>query len=168
MSGGDHRPVLNLTRPPLDNILEAISVAALVAVALLIIHYWPGLPARIPVHFGPDGQPDSWGGKESLYLLPAIGILMYLTFTILYHFPRTYNYPVKLTEQNMARQYLLARSYMQLLKAEILWLFYYVELYSIKVALAQSSSLGVAFLPITLVIVFGSLAVYIYLARRSR
>lgn len=37
---------------------------------------WPGLPDRIPLHFGLDGQPDRWGERSvwGWFLLPAIGV----------------------------------------------------------------------------------------------
>ncbi|MEY2793438.1 MAG: hypothetical protein RJA76_1430 [Bacteroidota bacterium] len=32
----------------------------------------PGLPDQIPTHFGIDGKPDAWGGKNSIFLAPGI------------------------------------------------------------------------------------------------
>ncbi len=40
--------------------------------------------ARIPVHWGIDGQPDRWGGRlEAYFLVPAIMIAISLVFAIL-------------------------------------------------------------------------------------
>ena len=39
---------------------------------------WPGLPERIPLHFGADGLPDRWGERSvwGWFLLPALGVAM--------------------------------------------------------------------------------------------
>ena len=40
---------------------------------------WPTAPARIPTHWGLDGQVNGYGGKfEALLLLPLIALLIYL------------------------------------------------------------------------------------------
>ncbi len=40
--------------------------------------FWafPRLPARIPIHFGPDGTPDGWGGPYSIFLPVVLGIVV--------------------------------------------------------------------------------------------
>jgi uncharacterized membrane protein len=168
MSGGSHRPDLKLQRTPADNILEAVAILSLLAMGLLIVHYWPAIPDRVPTHFGATGQPDSFGGKGSLFFLPVLSICMYVMLTVFYRFPQIYNYPTTLTEQNAARQYSLARTMMQLLKAEVLLIFCYMEWQTIDVALAGSSGMGKFFLPLLLLATTGPLILYIYVARRSQ
>ena len=34
------------------------------------------LPARIPIHFGFRGEPDGWGSRGMIWLLPIISVLM--------------------------------------------------------------------------------------------
>jgi hypothetical protein len=34
------------------------------------------LPARIPIHFGFRGEPDGWGKRGMIWLLPIISVLM--------------------------------------------------------------------------------------------
>ncbi len=34
------------------------------------------LPARIPVHFGFRGEPDGWGKRQMVWLLPIISLVM--------------------------------------------------------------------------------------------
>jgi len=33
---------------------------------------YPGLPERVPTHFGADGRPDAWGGRGSIFLGPMV------------------------------------------------------------------------------------------------
>ena len=39
---------------------------------------WPDVPARVPTHFGFDGEPDAWAERSlwSWFGLPAIGLLV--------------------------------------------------------------------------------------------
>ncbi|MDT0632630.1 DUF1648 domain-containing protein [Rubrivirga sp. S365] len=39
---------------------------------------WPDVPARVPTHFGLDGQPDAWAGRSvgSWFGLPAIALAL--------------------------------------------------------------------------------------------
>ena len=62
----------NLNKLPLSNAEQLFHLAALIALGIhgvTIAMYYPGLPDRIPIHFGIDGQPDGWGDKWMLLLL---------------------------------------------------------------------------------------------------
>jgi hypothetical protein len=166
MAGGKYRPVLNLPRPLLDNLLEVVAVAGLLGMLLMVWAYWPELPVRLPTHFGLSGQPDAWGGRGSFWFLPIVGVFLYALMMVVYRYPQFCNYPVQLTEANVERQYRLARSMLQWLKAEILWLFWYLEWQTIQVGLGKSGGLGSAFLPVFLLVLFGTLGIYIWQCTR--
>lgn len=76
---------------------------ALLVLGLLGASAWvyPDLPARIPLHFGPDGQPDRWGDTTFLswMLLPLIGaataLLMYACTWFVRTRPKYINMPDK-------------------------------------------------------------------------
>ena len=52
------------------NWLLVLLVAAIPWVYLLII--WKDLPATIPMHFGLNGEPDSYGTKNAVFIAPAV------------------------------------------------------------------------------------------------
>lgn len=45
---------------------------------------WDSLPERVPTHWGISGEPDAWGSRSSLFILPlaALGILALLTLLL--------------------------------------------------------------------------------------
>lgn len=53
-----------------------LDLLLLVALWVLTVVRYPILPERIPLHFGPEGQIDRWGGKEELlwFSLLALGL----------------------------------------------------------------------------------------------
>lgn len=165
---GETRPVLELPRTGLDNALEVLAAAGLLTPLAYLYKNWASLPARFPTHFGASGLPDAWGGRESLLILLAVSLILYPLLTVLSYFPHIYNYPWRITEENAERQYRLARSLMLWIKVEMLWLFGYIQWSSIQVALGKAAGLGTAFLPITLAVAFGTLAIYIWAAWRGR
>lgn len=57
--------------------LDAIAVAALVAVWAETLVSLPGLPDMIPTSFGRGGMPQAYGSRFELLLLPAIATVMW-------------------------------------------------------------------------------------------
>lgn len=162
------RPVLQLPKSSLEIGLETAAALALLTMAFVAIKRWPLLPETIPHHFGVSGKPDAWGGKWILWLLPGISLVLYVGITILSRYPHIYNYPWSITEENAATQYHLARTMLGALKAEIVLLFAYLQWQVIQAAFRESEGLGMAFLPIFLILLFGTIGVYFVKAYQAR
>ncbi len=125
------------------------------------------LPDRIPVHFNVQGAADRYGDRSSLLGLLIPAAIIYVSLTVLWSFPRIYNYPVRITVENAARQYALAARLILLLKTEIMALFFLLAVATIESARSGGGLPGY-FLPAVLVTVFGTLAWYLVAARRAR
>ena len=65
--------------------LEAMLLLLVGAAFVLLVHYYPRLPERMPVHWGPSGVPDAWAGKSfaTVFFLPALGVYLYVFFLVL-------------------------------------------------------------------------------------
>jgi uncharacterized membrane protein len=148
--------------------LETAAALGMLTMLYVAITSWPLLPEIIPHHFGVSGKPDAWGGKWILWLLPGISLVLYVGLTILGRYPHVYNYPRPITEKNAAAQYHLARTMIVALKAEIILLFAYLQQQTIQVALGKTEGLGVAFLPIFLILIFGTIGIYFVKAYQAR
>lgn len=60
--------------------LPAIVIAATV---LYTISVYPTLPARIPTHWGINGQPNGWSSREfGAWLLPGIMVFLWIVFRV--------------------------------------------------------------------------------------
>lgn len=54
-------------------------IALIVGMWLAAAWMWPSSPGRFPVHWGPSGEVDRYGGRiEGLLLMPAIAVAIYL------------------------------------------------------------------------------------------
>ena len=59
------------------------------------------LPERIPTHFDISGKPNAWGSPGFLWILPVVGLGLYVLMTALASIQfRRYNLPVRVTEVN--------------------------------------------------------------------
>jgi uncharacterized membrane protein len=164
---GSTRPVPQLRRSTFDWVMEALAAAALIYGVILLIPYGD-IPDRIPRHFGASGEADAWGDKSLLLWLMALSAVLYAGLTVLNRFPHIFNYPWNITDENAARQYGLARSLMNAIKACVTWIFTYIVYGTLETAYGNAQGLGSGFLPIILTGTFVPIAAYLFLAYRSR
>jgi uncharacterized membrane protein len=148
--------------------LEISAVMGIIFSLLILYRSWSMVPAIVPTHFGISGVPDAWGGKSSLFLLPAISTLIYLMMTILGRFPRIYNYPVTITETNYVVQYYLARCLLVWIKTEMIWLFGWLNWLTVQTSLGHQSGLGWTALPIILSVTIITMVFYFQQAFQAR
>ncbi|MBK9293307.1 MAG: DUF1648 domain-containing protein [Oligoflexia bacterium] len=129
------------------------------------ITYWPSLPEKVPMHFDFSGNPDAWGSKEWIFVIPAAGLLLYSLLSIISRFPQKFNYPVEVTNENRGRQYQLSLLLLSIVKLEILFGFTYITWKQIQVALEKSSGLDSLHLLTFLTILFGTIVWYLRKAK---
>lgn len=156
------RPKINLKLSLFDQIVEILSVVALLTLMIIPIIYFGQLPDRIPSHFDFSGNPDSYLGKGSIWILPIVGLVLYIGLTILNRFPHKFNYPAKITPENAEKLYGVTTQMMRVLKVVILGLFNYMTYQVINVALNHAEGLGGYFVWVYLVFILGVIGVYIY------
>lgn len=162
------RPVFKQPLTKYEKIIELLAATGVLICLIILIFAWGIVPERIPTHFGASGMPDGWSGKEALFFLPIGVILLYLLLSVISRYPHTFNYPCKITEENAKVQYQNARYLIGLLKTEIIWSFAYIQWITIRVATGQAEGLGALYLPVFLVIIFGTIGVYFYKARKYK
>ncbi|MFL0197876.1 DUF1648 domain-containing protein [Clostridium sp. WILCCON 0269] len=155
------RPKLKIPYSTYEIVMELFSAVAILVNIGLLLKYYRLLPHIIPIHFNAVGVPDGYGSKSSIFILPIIAFIMYFFLTILSRFPNIYNYPKPITEENAEYQYRCARQLMITMKTEIMTCFTYIEWTSAKAALGKVNGLGLWFLLIFLVVIFGTLGIYI-------
>jgi uncharacterized membrane protein len=161
-------PKLKVKRTRIDWVIEFTSFVFMIILIALPLVYSKQLPDKIPTHFNISGVPDGFGSKFSLWLLPLMGFVMYIGFTILESFPNIYNYPVKITAENMMQQYQIATRLMRILKTVILMIFSYLTYKTIDTALGKTIGLGKAFLPVSLLLTFGVIVFFLANMYNSR
>ena len=143
------------TRPKLcppkkrgDRFLEAIAISGVLFGIILIFQAWSSLPATIPIHFDAVGNPDGYGSKAMIWLLPAINLVMIPAMLFIRRFPWLSNIPIEVTEENAAYQYGLIVRLLSLLACFVSLLFLTLVYDTISIAGGGTSLLGWTFMPI--------------------
>lgn len=136
----------NLNKLPLSNTEQLFHLAALIALGIhgvTIAMYYPGLPDRIPIHFGIDGKPDGWGDKWMLLLLLGVTVGMFALMKFITTIGADkYNYPVTITPQNKEKQYRLSRQLIFMMNAGMMVLFLLITWGIIQTAKGHWNGLG--------------------------
>lgn len=160
-NGSNKRPILKIPYSNLERVLELISIAAIIVVIGMLTACWDRIPEHIATHFGITGEPDGWGGKSTLLIMPIISIFIYVLLTTLSKFPHVFNYIVDINEVNARSQYSNARRLMLFIKTEVLVYFAIMEYNSLMVALGNKNNLGIISLPLFIITIFGTVIYFI-------
>jgi len=146
---------------------QAIAAVALAVQFADVLSAWSTLPARIASHFNGAGLPDGYGDRSTILLVPIIGGALYLLLTVISYFPNTFNYPVKVTDENRPRLAAISVVMLACLNAELCCSFAYITWATIRVAQGRAAGLGLAFLPILLAAIAITIVAGILRMRRA-
>jgi uncharacterized membrane protein len=164
----NHQPKIKPELANSDRLIELLSIVVLGMIWGLLIFYYAKMPDIVPVHFDVKGQPDAYGSKHTLVVLPVIAVLLFTGMTILNRFPHIFNYPVKITPENALRQYSVATRLIRILKLVIMFVFLMIEYFTVRTALHHAAGFGVWFIPVFLMMVNIPVIYYIMLSFRKK
>jgi len=155
------RPKPQLKWTGFDMLLEVLGGLSLVGIWVLVLMYYAELPDTIPIHYNASGEADGFGDKTTLLSLPLVATVLFFGITVLNCYPHIFNYPVPITEENAQNNYLLATRLLRFLKLAVALIFALIVVQTIRYAQGLSESLGVWFLPLTLLLIFLPLSYYV-------
>lgn len=145
----------------INKYLDIIGVVLVVALIVITCIYWINAPDIVPIHFNFKGEIDSYGSKNTLFILLPIAIIIYIGLAILSKYPEVCNYCIEINDKNKEKQYSMASTFIRIINVEMLAIFFYIQI-SMAISMNNGKSLSITFLPITLFILFGSVGFYIY------
>ncbi len=144
----------------LEIVLEALALVTLVAMFAVVGSSLGDLPERIPTHFSFSGRPDAWGGKDSIWILPGLGVLVYGFLSFSRGRPEWMNVPFSLDKYNPDVLVIL-NQFLLVTKASVILVLGVLCWRSVEVAAGRAAGLGIGFLPITMVLVFAPMIAYL-------
>ncbi|WMJ24394.1 DUF1648 domain-containing protein [Paludicola sp. MB14-C6] len=151
----------------LQKILVLLGTVVLAYTFLQLTMLWPDIPTKIATHFNAAGEADSFGSKGSLWFTPIIGTILCVGVFIVSLFPSIWNMPVEITPQNQDILYKKTRNMLCGMNLILAINFSYLTLQQ-----AKGKSLGSWFLPIMLLLLFGTIAYeivsIIYISRKIK
>ena len=154
----------------LRRVLEIVSIAGVLVsvwITAQAMYGRGGLPARVAVHFDAAGNPNAWGSRGALVALPITAILLYILMTVVARFPASFNFPVRVTPRTRPRLEALALEMIACLKAEVVWLFAWIQHVTIELARSGRGGLSPFFMPVVLTVVLSTVIGYVVAMRRA-
>ncbi|MBN2082676.1 DUF1648 domain-containing protein [bacterium] len=147
----------------LDPLLELVALAGMLICLLIVAFNYAGLPAEIPVHFTLAGAPDRWGGKDELWAIVGLVLVVCLALGAIARLML----PKDAHDKPVAAQLKLARRLVLFLNCEAALLFVIMLQQTVAVGRGTAPGLDPAGMTGMLVLMGMTLVVYLFAALRT-
>lgn len=130
---------------PKDQTQKAIEIIIFLCIAFCFIYpaiYYTALPEQVPMHFNYKGEVDKHGSKDSVFVLAIIAAITSFVIFKLNKYPHVFNYTVKITQENAAKQYKDAVKMLTYVNLLIAILFVIICYQIVNIALANGNQFG--------------------------
>lgn len=155
------RPKIKIELNSVDKIMELLGFIMFILLWVITLSLYSKFPERIPTHFNFSGQPDDYGNKVVVLILPIIGSFIFVGLTLINRFPHIFNYPAKITDENAQRQYTFATRLIRYMKLAILVIFTIIVIMISNSINGHTSGLEYLILPSFMLIIFGPMGYFI-------
>jgi hypothetical protein len=148
---------------PFEMLLEIAALAGMACNLIIFAYYWPKLP------YAPAGTTPLAMGQMNIFIFVTIlPVAVYLFATNFSIFPRLFNYPVPITDENAAREYRLAANMMRYVKAEVTLCMLIIEWVFVQIAMGEDMSFSPYFVPIFIGMLIITIAYFLYEMYKQR
>lgn len=149
-------------------IMDAISALSIIGMIVCTFFLWQNSLDPVPMHYNFNGEVDTYGSKSLMLILLFIDVICYIGIALLSKYPEVYNYCVEINEENREKQFLMAQTFMKAINAEITVIFFYIQVHNLIGITTGRQNLSVGFMPLFLIILFGTIGFYILKSRKSK
>ena len=142
------RPRIKVPFKTVDIIVELISITLLILMwGYCIINYFE-LPDTIATHFNAVGEPNGFGSKQTIWIIPIVATVMYIGLFILNKYPHMHNYMINITEENALKNYRFSTRVLRIVNFLCVLLLTYITYMIIESAFGKKFELGSWFVPV--------------------
>ena len=163
------RPKIKVPLEGLDIILDLISATLLVLLIAYTVISYSELPDTIPSHFNAKGEADGYSEKVMLWMLPALGVVLFFGLYIINKFPHKHNYMVNITEENALKNYRLSTRIVRFTNLFIMFIFGIITYSIVESANGNNSNMDSWILPLIIGIsILLPIAILIYQKKMNK
>jgi uncharacterized membrane protein len=146
---------------PLDILLEITGMIVILGCFVFLALNYQDLPDSLPRHYGADGVPDAYGGKGIIWVLPAIGLVLYIVIGLISHVPGLINLPFRTApEQVEIHQRRYARM-IRILNVAMVCIFAFLTFHSAQIGFGNQSQLPQYFSLVAITLLLGIPLIYV-------
>lgn len=165
----EERPRPDLPMKPVDWVLVVLGWATLVGLLFSFWRIWPTLPDTVAVHFDLAGNPDRYGNKGILWLLPVVGAFCFGLLAIVARVPHLHNYVIPIHEGNAEWAYRISSRGVRALNIAVTLLFVLLVHYSARASVSETlPPAWFIWLPVALTLAVPAVMIVAMLRGRSR
>ena len=117
------RPKISVPYEQIDIPVELLNISLLLLIWGYTLFNYFDLPETIPTHFKGRGEPDAYGSRSTIFILPIIATGLFFLMFILNRFPHMHNYMTDITEENALLNYRLSTRALRMINLYCLLLF---------------------------------------------
>ena len=123
-----NRPDIKLTQRGTERVIILFSSIFFMASIAFSIFSYLRSPEIIPIHFAADGTPNNYGSRLTLFIIPAIAVVLFFGLNALSRHPKIYNYSQKITVDNAETIYRSGSRMILALNGCLMLIFFIIEL----------------------------------------
>jgi len=153
------RPRLTLKLSTLDIIVEIIGLSGLIFLIFLPVYYSSDLLNEFLV---------SYMNNVIIWILPLVGLILYIGMTILNKYPHVFNYPNQVTNENAERLYKIGTKSIRFLKTIIVLFFAYLNFNLVETRLGEYNGILRLFIPFFLILIFATILIMIWEMKKNK
>jgi uncharacterized membrane protein len=148
-------------KQPIDFFLEIFGILIVLASFILPAIYYSSLPDSLPRHFGSDGQPDAYGSKGIIWVLPSIGFILYLIIGLIGNVLGWINLPFNPDPEKIDFFQSKYSRMIRVINVIMVCLFSYVTYNTIEIGLGNQTQLPTYFISLFLIFLIGICLIYV-------
>lgn len=163
------RPRIKVPFETVDVIIEFISITLLILMWVYCIVNYMELPDTIATHFNGAGEPDGYGSRQTVWIIPIIATVMYIGFFILNKYPHMHNYMVNITEENALKNYKFSTRIVRVVNFLCVLLMTYITYMIVESAFGKQFNLGTWFVPLVIgVSIILPIIMFVYMRKMNK
>lgn len=148
-------------KQPIDFFLEIFGIFVVLASFVLPAINYSSLPDSLPRHFGSDGQPDAYGSKGIIWVLPTVGFILYLTIGLIGNVLGWINLPFNSDPEKIDFFQSKYSRMIRIINVIMVCLFSYVTYNTIEIGLGNQTQLPTYFISLFLIFLIGICLIYV-------
>ena len=144
-------------------IVTVLCLLLLIGNVIYLAVIWGDLPQQIPGHYDFAGNVTRYDSKGTLFIVPAINLVLFIGLAIIQRFPSLWNTGVRITEENRVRVYKVLRNMLVTTKLSIVITFVFISVFQTLDGGLPGWFLGAIFW-----LIFAPIVIFIILLLRAR
>ncbi|SEG27009.1 Protein of unknown function [Algoriphagus boritolerans DSM 17298 = JCM 18970] len=139
----------------MDILLEITGMIVILGCFVFIASNYQDLPDSLPRHYGLDGVPDAYSAKGIIWVLPIVGLILYMVIGLVSNVPSMINIPFKPNPEKVEFYQKKYCRMIRVLNVVMVCIFAFLTYQSIQIGIGAKSQLPQYFSLVAITLLLG-------------